>query len=1607
MDQNVRKTNDSYAILRQTMLDDSFLLRLGFSEEEMEEFLTASLAKEMAGRLPAYCRQADGRFDSVRVSEIAEEYVRDLRRKPPQGWPRYVMDYMLAELFPESQERDRSQDEPFREGRLLFLQILRSCYRYEEETLPYDPRRDVFMLPDEMAYGRTFAEYKRLKDLVDYGYVYEFMRVASDITPFDTLAHMSGVHYVATYMARQLSLAGVEVDLALISGAAIGHDIGKFGCRPQEARRVPYLHYYYTDLCYKRYGLEQMGHIAANHSTWDLELEDLSVESLLLIYADFRVRSERDERGHETVHIYSLADAFSVILSKLDNVDSAKEKRYRKVYAKLRDFEDYMIEHGATPVLPEKPTPRIPTPQPVKRERVLLTGSEVTQQLKYTAIDHNIRLTRILHVDSDLADLIEAARSEEAWKNVRTYIGIIAEYSTYMTENQKLMTLRFLYELLAHKDGDIREQAAQVLGEMIAGFSIRFKKELPEGVRLPRTEDRNLELAAEYLDRILYPERRFTEQHRQWMQASLSSFMEALLAACPPEAKKEYTDLLVPYYGAGEIDAELAVVLLTLLEHLPEEAVSDRLGDVAAELADACSGTEDTALSIAALRAQKQLAGGMQEDLYYARLAGIMGLSPQPEDWKDNQGILFLDDLKMGTHGLIKIASIEMMLYYSRTLSDPGNTIQLGTHLVNLLKVNARLDVRKAAGNALLALIPQMTNAQRNELAVELYNGLEVGERQYAKYVPYYLGKMTLSLPAAELDEMIDTLEVAILHTGPKVASFMIESIGVMLEHFADFEDRYPEKEVANRARKIRMLYLMIKAYAHYDDQFSREAFRCIGQYVFASPVMKKRDKKLLFTHSHKKLLMLLDERKEETLRFYSNAAVLNHIYRFISACEQDGEGLKFQKKEAVCFYPGTFDPFSLGHKAVACKIRDFGFEVYLAVDEFSWSKHTQPKLLRRAIVNMSTGGEEDIYTFPDEIPVNIANPDDIRRLKELFAGRDLYLAVGSDVVEHASAYALPPDEDTVHSLNHIIFDRETREERGEEELTGISPIRGDVIRLTLDKFYEDISSSRIRENIDLNRDISNLIDSTAQGFIYENNMYLREPTYKHVLEARELYISDLEAARLEDVRTMLAKAGGRTLDALGSYLGGERVKTVKICDLTQDGEIIAFAACRKIETKRLLNEVRDPALAARIRSRAFGDIAAIGFLYADDRRVTDAAQMIITELLTGLIAKDYAYAIYVPVDGTRDPVMEEALIRQGFTDIAEEGEPGPLYAVDMKAPVIVFKDVETVIKAPLNKNRRVLEAMEEAHGRLLSVMADIYPGRLLLSFNTSAIQSKIISKMAELNGVSTIEGKSARGPYMAVPFGKALGDVLVPNTVTKTLAVEKFFNRDVSGFSIAEAPNHSPLETQASMIASFRRPVVLIDDLLHKSHRMNKLSPILAGSGVEIKEVLVGVMTGNAMDRMSAAGLRAESAYFLPTLELWLNERDCYPYIGGDSLEGASGNIPTGDKPAGGSVRAASANLMLPYIRPGFIKGRGEEAIYNYSLVCLENACMILRVLEEEYQKEFGRKLTLKRLGEVVTIPRIPAVDRGVHFDENLEPTVFLKNDLEKLSRLKWGAVE
>lgn len=63
---------------------------------------------------------------------------------------------------------------------------------------------------------------------------------------------------------------------------------------------------------------------------------------------------------------------------------------------------------------------------------------------------------------------------------------------------------------------------------------------------------------------------------------------------------------------------------------------------------------------------------------------------------------------------------------------------------------------------------------------------------------------------------------------------------------------------------------------------------------------------------------------------------MLNHLYRFLVQAEVVQGGLRFPAPLPAAFFPGTFDPFSAGHKRIVQEIRALGYEVYLAVDEFS-----------------------------------------------------------------------------------------------------------------------------------------------------------------------------------------------------------------------------------------------------------------------------------------------------------------------------------------------------------------------------------------------------------------------------------------------------------------------------------------------------------------------------------------------------------------------------------------------------------------------------------------------------------------------------------------------
>ena len=264
------------------------------------------------------CEKALGAFRPV-LDGLAPE--------PGEGWALCAYRTAVSLLYPQA---DPDHTPAQRDGALCFLQFLRTLFDAEREALPFDFWLDfAFCTEEELKSSAVAADYRQFLRRWREEYVYELLRLGREVTPFRTCEHIAGVHHVSMTVSRAFKAGGGKIDLGLISAAAAGHDIGKFGCKPGE--RVPYLHYYYTDQWFSWRGLGALGRIAANHSVWDLELENLSSESLVLVYADFRVKQERLPGGGETAKLFSLADAFDVILSKLDNVDAAKRRRYEYV----------------------------------------------------------------------------------------------------------------------------------------------------------------------------------------------------------------------------------------------------------------------------------------------------------------------------------------------------------------------------------------------------------------------------------------------------------------------------------------------------------------------------------------------------------------------------------------------------------------------------------------------------------------------------------------------------------------------------------------------------------------------------------------------------------------------------------------------------------------------------------------------------------------------------------------------------------------------------------------------------------------------------------------------------------------------------------------------------------------------------------------------------------------------------------------------------------------------------------------------------------------------------------------------------------------------------
>ena len=163
---------------------------------------------------------------------------------------------------------------------------------------------------------------------------------------------------------------------------------------------------------------------------------------------------------------------------------------------------------------------------------------ETLEGLILLSVDHNLRLMHMLSNEQKFGNIIEEARSVKSWQQLRAYLNIFEEYFTYLSVRQKTQALSFLYELLMHREGDIRRQAGGLIGQLIARFHLVYRKEVPADAQSDPAEEVPFTLWEQYLDTVSYThldvyKRQWSASWGRYSRSSQPWFSDRVVTAVP------------------------------------------------------------------------------------------------------------------------------------------------------------------------------------------------------------------------------------------------------------------------------------------------------------------------------------------------------------------------------------------------------------------------------------------------------------------------------------------------------------------------------------------------------------------------------------------------------------------------------------------------------------------------------------------------------------------------------------------------------------------------------------------------------------------------------------------------------------------------------------------------------------------------------------------------------------------------------------------------------------------------------------------------------------------------------------------------------------------
>ena len=1205
----------------------------------------------------------------------------------------------------------------------------------------------------------------------------------------------------------------------------------------------------------------------------------------------------------------------------------------------------------------------------LRRRPELLTDSMMVPAFTARSKRVQKRIEELFSSRDNLVSLMEILQRED-WRQMRAYLTVLKEYLPVLDADKQDIILDFLYDMLSHQSGMVRRIAARTYGYLLAFRHREYGYDPGRSIH-----------------RILFPGTTVSLAERRKINYQLKYVLLGYDELADERSRKHVLNHYAGYFKSSRWDKATCFYLIMgitdiscddwsnlqkyhifsfLRNHIRGEHEEVRLA--ALYLLDRWLGQ---GWKISDEIRQYLLESGSQEGSKYCEryliarihnaVTGSGSLSEAEPDYED---ILTLFQENQHSHALWinKILNLSILKEYFYRVQESGEDergygYQYANHLINMLRLNKQAVVFLQAGSDLTEIMPGLQPLQKFEIVKDILQSLENIDDYYNFTAPF-AGRAFLTLDPADQMELIPRLWELADRSDAQVVNTSLEVVAEILKAYYPYMNshlsRKPEEEDLLRDIDLSLCSILSTGMASYKPRIAKEAFFLTGQSVFAQVEITEPCAMTSLLRLARKALISLSRKKAPANDFYNYTAI-KHVADNLAAHAAEIE--KCKKPRKIAFFSGSFDPFSRGHKAIAQEVARMGYTVYLDTHDFAWYKKLQPKEIRRQIMYLSISDLESVLLFPKDYPVSIENPEDLAFLRSLFPGEEVTIVTGSDVIENCEAYWKEPCEHSIHTFPHIIFQRGAGIDRDLVD----SLIQGETLFLRVPSYYDSMTSLEIQKQIALGRDISGMVDKQVKNYVLDQKLYRDEPIYKKIARTREV----------EFIRPEIG------LD--GHWLYMEETKRGKpaVVSAVSWRESSAFDLTGEDTRPEMLDKVRETGTEMLLEITGIygpvqGNLSSGAGIHLQGHRAErpdmDNGIIVCNELLASYQKEGWALAVYLGED------PEEKKILQSFGFVS--GGKDCLY-VDLRHPVTMFYDADSFIKEPYYGDELIKKVMDAGKNRIREVLPLLYPGDLILQFDAAVINHRMIRMITMANHVAgwqeaPVEEDGSPQTYehfgkkMCVTFGKLLKGVLVPNTVTRELYVEKLYANDLHTFEIREFPDYAYLRTQIRTVKSFRRPAIFVDDLFHKGFRMQKIGKLLKEEGVETDTFIVGVLSGQGRMLAEEQHLEVEAPYYVPGMQAWIVESDLYPFVGGDG-------IMTEAEKQEGLTGLPSTNLILPYQLPAFLKDSSLEVIYQLSETALVNGRELFQALEKLYQREHLRSLTFGRIGEVMAEPRYP----------------------------------